>query len=287
MDQRVVVTGAGGPAGRSVASYLVGRGFEVTATDVRPVELRGARIRTVPAAGDPAFAAAVLDLVAEVRGTLLVPTVTEELPVVARIAAAVERTGCAVFISSPDAVDVAADKLETARLLAARGVRAPRSLPGELDRALIVEELGLPVLAKPRHGRGGRGVEVHATLADAERDRRPDLVFQEFLPGDEFDVNLFVGRDGRQTCAVLRKVALRGGIVGNATAVERAHREDVTRLAAETARELELEGPLDLDVRLARDGAPGVLEVNARPGANVLTAPEILDAMVASWQERG
>jgi carbamoyl-phosphate synthase large subunit len=257
----------------------------VTGTDTRPVWLPGTRACLVPPALARSFAPALLDLVSASAATLVVPTVTEELPVVARMRAALERRGCAVFISSPRTVDIADDKLETARFLSAHGVAVPRSLPGEVDRARIVDELGLPVLAKPRHGRGGRGIALHRTLGEAERDRRPGIVFQEFIPGEEFDVNLFVAGDGRATAAVLRKTRLRDGIVGNADGVERSERGDVLQVAVDAVRQLGLRGPLDIDVRLRRDGDPALLEVNARLGANVLAAPEVLDAMIGSWGE--
>jgi biotin carboxylase len=107
-----------------------------------------------------------------------------------------------------------------------------------------------------------------------------EVVWQEFLPGEEYDVNLFLERDQRASAAVvLRKTGLKDGIVGNALGVERAERPDVGALAVAAARALGLEGPLDLDVRCRADGAPAVLEANARLGANVLSAREVLDAL--------
>jgi carbamoyl-phosphate synthase large subunit len=111
------------------------------------------------------------------------------------------------------------------------------------------------------------------------------VVWQAFLPGEEFDVNLFVERDGRvPAVVVLRKTGLREGEVGNATGVERVERPDLAALAMAAARALRLEGPLDVDVRVGHDGRPAVLEVNARIGANVLTAREVLDALDDAWR---
>jgi carbamoyl-phosphate synthase large subunit len=41
-----------------------------------------------------------------------------------------------------------------------------------------------------------------------------------------------------------------------------------------------LNGPLDIDIRRKGDGIPVVLEINARFGANIRYAPEILDAVI-------
>jgi len=184
-------------------------------------------------------------------------------------------------------VAIAGDKLRTAEALAARGVAVPRTLPDSAPRASVAAALGLPVLVKPRFGRGGRGVSVLQTLAEVEAAAPAgEVVWQEFAPGVEFDVNLFVDRGGAVAAAVvLRKTALRDGMTGNAAGVERVEHPAVRDEAVKAACVLELCGPLDVDVRLRRDGTPVVLEINARLGANALAAPEVLEALHAAWRE--
>jgi carbamoyl-phosphate synthase large subunit len=145
--------------------------------------------------------------------------------------------------------------------------------------------LGLPLLAKPRIGRGGRGVSVFHDAAELFTTPQSDLVWQEFIPGEEYDVNLFVEPGGEVTASVvLRKVALRDGETGNALGVERVHHPAVRDVAVRAARALELAGPVDVDVRLRRDGTPAILEVNARLGANSLSATEVLEALDDAWR---
>jgi len=284
MEPTVLVTGVGGPAGRAGAAYFAERGCRVVGTDMAAASSAAAHFRLVPAARDPAFPAALLELVERERASLAVITVTEELPVAARLKAELRRRGCAISISDPPGTDLAADKLLTARALARAGVAVPRSFDaGARDEA--VRALGFPLLSKPRLGRGGRGVVVHRSPDDLDR-AHGDVVWQEFLPGEEFDVNLFVEAAGGRAPAavVLRKTGLKDGLVGNALGVERVLRPDLRDLAVRAALALRLEGPLDLDVRLASDGAPAVLEVNARLGANVLSAREVLDALDDAWR---
>lgn len=285
MSETVIVTGVGGPAGRAAAAWLSGRGVRVVGTDLRDVESPGGCFRRVPAALDPAYGGALLALVEAERAALLVPTVSEELPGVARLRPALVARGCAVAMGAPEGVDVAADKLLTARALDAAGVAAPRSFPASTPRAALLAALGLPLLAKPRIGRGGRGVRVFHAAPEVPAEPPGDVVWQEFLPGDEFDVNLFVGLRGEPPVAVvLRKTALRDGETGNAAGVERADHPAVREVAERAVRALALAGPLDVDVRLRRDGTPAVLEINARLGANSLSAPEVLEALAAAWR---
>lgn len=285
MNATVLVTGVGGPAGRAGAAYFVERGYRVIGTDVREVASAATEFRLVPMARDPAYPSALVDLAVAGRASLVVPTVTEELPVVSRIRPVLRERGIAAAVSEPAGIDVANDKLLTAQALARAGVAAPATFPGTMTGVEAARQLALPLLSKPRFGRGGRGVLVHRTLADLARIGAEEVVWQAFLPGEEFDVNLFLERDGRVPAAVvLRKTGLKEGEVGNATGVERVHRPDLAALAVAAARVLRLEGPLDADVRVGLDGRPAVLELNARLGANVLTAREVLDALDDAWR---
>ncbi len=281
---RVMVTGVGGPAGRVAAAFFRARGALVVGTDMRPVDAAVDRFRLLPPAVDPAFGPALLDLVAAERARLLVPTVTEELPRVARLRAEVARRGCALLISEPEAAEVANDKLRTAQECVRAGLAAPRTLPASARREEILA-LGLPLVSKPRFGRGGRGVRVHRSAADLAPAGPEEVVWQEFAPGQEFDLNLFVGPEAAvEAAVVLRKTALKEGEVGNALAVERADRPDVLELGTRVCGALRLVGPLDMDIRLRRDGTPALLEVNARLGANALSAPEVLESFYDAWR---
>ncbi len=159
----------------------------------------------------------------------------------------------------------------------------PRSLAGR-PRAEVADRIGFPLLSKPRQGRGGRGVAIHERLGELP-ETLPDRIYQEFLEGEEYDVNLFAEPGGEPaTLVVLRKTALRDGRVGNAAGVERFHAPDVADLAAAASRALLLEGPIDIDVRRDSQGQPRVLEINARVGANVRSADEVLQALLDRWR---
>ncbi|HSS45211.1 MAG TPA: ATP-grasp domain-containing protein, partial [Thermoanaerobaculia bacterium] len=238
----------------------------------------------LPAAADPAFSEALLRALEEKRIRLLVPTVTEELPKVAEDRDAIRRRGCAVFIGPAEAVRIANDKWETAHALATRSVDSPRSYCGD-SRQELLDLIPLPILSKPRLGRGGRGIEVYESADEVPERLSRERVYQEFLPGEEYDVNLFAGSGGRpRVTVVLRKTALKSGRVGNALAVERVTERDVAKLAERAVQTLALEGPIDVDIRRAASGRPQVLEINARVGANIRSAEEVLGALIDSWE---
>ena len=240
--------------------------------------------RRLPPATDSEFMRALGQMVDAEEIELLVPTVTEELSSVAEQRDVIRRKGCAVFVSPPNAMRVANDKWITASTLLAAGIPVPRSYCGDVKEELV-ETIRFPALSKPRVGRGGRGILIHKTAEDLPDTLPADRVFQEFLPGQEYDVNLFADPGGIPVVSVvLKKAQLRNGMVGNAVAVERVEERDIAQLAERATRALSLEGPIDIDIRRGQDGRPAILEINARFGANVRSAEEVLVTMLTSWR---
>lgn len=281
---KILVTGTGGPAGRRVTELLLTRGHEVVGTDMRKVPMPGIVFYQVPAASDPAFLQTLSNLAVQESVDLVIPTVTEELPIVARGWS--QHSPIPAMIGSDQAVFAANDKYLTAECLAGQGVTVPRHcLPSQVRSAAeVAGRIGWPCLSKPRVGRGGREVTVWrpedwpavAALDDS-------YILQEFMPGTDYAPNLFVGRNGRCLAVVLEKTKLKGELVGNALEVARVDVADVAELALAAARAIGLVGPMDIDIRRRADGRPAVLEVNARFGANIAMAPEVLDAALADW----
>lgn len=271
---RVLVTGAGGPAGVAVIRSLLRRGdVEVYAADMDrwasgiylvPPERR----RLVPAGLAPHFVDTVLELCAADGIDVLYPTVDVELP---RIAAQRERfTQVGTRVASPElrTLETALDKLTLARACAHVAYVPRTELVGTPQ---AVSGWQFPVIVKPRRGAGSRGVRVIATAAelDAVHDDE-DLLVQELLPGEEFSVDVFADLDGHVVAAVPRS-RLR---VDSGVAVAGVTVQDERLVAAATAiaEAIGLTTVANVQLKLTADGTPGLLEVNPRfPGAMPLT----------------
>jgi len=278
MRQTVIITGVEGRAGRSAAAYFGAKGFFVIGCDILDVVTVGVdEYYQVPRAIEPSYIPAIVSIIRAKSAALFLPTVLGELNVVARARAEIEAMGCRVFISPPEALDVAGDKLKSARLLDARGIGVPRTIDGSAPAELVVKELGVPLLARPSYPGAHGGAVVYISEDEVRGERRDGIVFQEFVPGDEFNVNLFMGEDGWVASAVaLRKMT---------NSAERVVRTDVVELAVSASRALGLCGPLDLDIRLRAEGAPVLIEIRARLGALVSHAPEVLDSLLSALKK--
>ena len=287
--QKALITGVGGPAGRAVTTYFLERGWSVSGTDSAAVNSPVQSFDLVPRGDDPLFMNAILELLDREKPSLLVPTVSEELPSIARSREEIRCLGTDVFISNPEVVDILNDKYLTARTLGGLGIPVPRTLlPSDvisLEEAGI--HLGYPFLAKPRVGRGGRGVEVYCTPEEASHEQRKDIVFQEFLPGEEYDVNVFAFPAGHtKSIGVLRKTKMKQGYIGNALSVSRVIARDAAEIAISAVHLLGAEGPIDIDMRRDAYGTPHIIEINARVGANILSVSEVLTELSLSSTRR-
>ncbi len=276
-----LVTGIGGPAGRSLARQLTERGFRVVGTDMRRVEVTGVTVFQVPAATDPDFLTTLQEIACRTDTDVLIPTVTEELVILAEQWS--NHFHPRLIISPLQGTVLANDKYLTYEQLHAAGVNVPQTVLPSQVRSLdeVIERVGIPCLSKPRCSRGGRGVVIHeGDCWQAIRALDDRSILQAFAPGTEYAPNLYLHPNGETTVVVLEKTELAQGRVGNALKVQRVKADDVADVAVAAAQALNLRGPVDVDIRRMADGTPVVLEINARFGANSAFAPEILAALL-------
>ncbi|GHH77681.1 ATP-grasp domain-containing protein [Promicromonospora soli] len=309
----VLVTGAGGPAGRALGAQLTSRaaeGADLTwvGVDIVPVTDPSFPVTDLaPRADAFDYATGMRDLIDKYAPDLVLPTVQDELPQVAVLAQALGRragrsapatsraadTSGTVVIAAPGSTAIAADKLLTMLALDRSGVPIPRyalatDFAGSRD---ALAWAGGPIVVKPRVSRGGRGVrliESHTGPAGTAdwADLDASWIVQSFACGTEYGPQVYRSPTGHSTVVVLEKTALKQGRVGNAAAVVRplaGAAPDIEETARQAVEALGLVGPVDLDIRRDATGAPVVLEVNSRFGANSAHAPELLDAVLAQW----
>lgn len=211
---RLLFTGGGG-AGNEALFRLLGPRHQCHFADADPAAIDPGipadRRHAIPMAADPGFAAALAGLCRALAIDLLAPGVDEELvhlPEVMRLA-----PGTLGLCPPADYVDLMLDKLAMARALERASLPAPRT--ATLDGAA---DIGFPLLAKPRRGRGSRGVRVLTCPAEAAAYRTlagvgdGDLLAQELLTGQEYTVMMVADRTRALRAVVPVRVAVKRGI---------------------------------------------------------------------------
>lgn len=290
----LLVTGAGGPAGRALGEQLTSRttaGADLTwvGVDIVPVADTNFPVTDLaPRADGWQYATGMRDLIDKYAPDLVLPTVQDELPQIAVLAQALDHQ---VLVAAPGPTALAADKLLTMLSLDRNRVPVPRyALATDFASAQAALDWARgPAVIKPRVSRGGRGVRLLETPTDPTgtahwTDLDASWIVQSFAPGTEYSPQVYRTPTGHCTTVVLEKTLLKQGRVGNAAAVVRlapGAAPDIEQTARRAIEALDLVGPVDLDIRRDPTGAPVVLEINSRFGANSTHAPELLDQALA------
>ncbi|MDQ2814064.1 MAG: ATP-grasp domain-containing protein [Actinomycetota bacterium] len=280
---RVLVTGAGGPAAiAAMKSLRAEDSIELLAADMDPwaagLYLVPAAARTlIPAGAAPGFADALLARSRTLGVDVILPTVDAELRPLAYARERFQAAGIDLLLAPAAALDVILDKLRLAEHCAGV-VRVPRTeLCGpRVDPASWT----YPVVVKPREGSGSRGVIIVGSAAElAERsglDRSASLIVQEFLPGEEYSVDVLADAEGRVIASVprLRARVDSGVSVGGRT----VHDPEVEWFGRAVAEATGITFVANVQCKRDQGGSPALLEVNPRmPGTLGLTIASGVD----------
>jgi carbamoyl-phosphate synthase large subunit len=277
---RVMVTGAGGPAAISVLKSLgADPTVSLVAADMDPwaagLYLVPPEARTlVPAGLDPGFVEATLARCIAMRIDVLIPTVDSELRPLGQARADFARAGVELLLAPDQALDVTLDKLALAERCAGT-VRVPRT--ERLDQVTDFASWTYPVIIKPRTGSGSRGISLVESSADlAGLDPSADILVQEYLPGEEYSVDVLADVDGHVVASVPRvRERVDSGV---SVAGRTLHDGELERMGAATAAAAGLTYIANVQFRRDRAGRPALLEVNPRvPGTLPLTVASGVD----------
>ena len=271
-EPRVLVTGAGGPAAVSVLRALAPRA-ELFAVDIDPhaagLYLAADGHRAIVRRGDdPDFVRDLLARCREWNVDVLIPTVDDELIPIAVAISRFAEIGTSVVVGAAAAIDTCVDKW--------RLVRSIGQLPAPATSLLVqwfepTTVPSWPAIVKPRSGSGSRGVrliESPAQLGDVPRDG--SHILQEYLPGEELSVDVYVAADHRPMGAVPReRLKVDSGV---AVAGRTIHDPEAIDLALAVVASVGLTGPANVQLRRDAAGRLRLLEVNPRfPGSLPLT----------------
>jgi carbamoyl-phosphate synthase large subunit len=239
----------------------------------------------VPPVNDDSYCEALLSLCARQQVDLLIPLNDLELPLLAMMQTQLQEAGTAVMISSPEVIDTCWDKWKAFQFFTAQNLPTARTYCTleESQAALARGELHFPVVIKPRWGSASFYIEVckdheqlalaHAFVSHRAKERLTPqqlaqqpccyVLVQEFLPGQEFAVDIVNDLSARFVCALAkRKLAMRAGETDRAVTARAA---ELTAVSERIGKALGHIGLLDCDLMMV-NGTPHILDLNPRFG---------------------
>lgn len=263
---QVLVTGVGGAGGTATVRslrqhtdhHVVGVDMDENATGFLFVE----EYSTVPAANASTWPNVMANLVDEYDIDVIVPLVDEELARLERLRAVLPDSVGVVAPQQP-VIDTTLDKYTVTQTLARAGISVPSTVVGSEWED---HDLSYPLIGKPRHGRGSRGVERLDSSDDIESyltstDKAPEeVVLQECIDGTEYTTSVVSTRNDRLLSIVPKEVLLKeGNTIHGATRAA----QSVETACRDIYYTLEPHGPLNVQ-QIVADGEPYTIEINPR-----------------------
>jgi len=275
---RVLVTGAGGPSAISVWKSLHGEhrlhmaDMDACAAGLYLVPPQDRLL--LPRGDDPKLADSVLAACIERGIDLLVPTVDAELVPLAQARRRFDEAGVKLALAPLQCLQRCRDK--HVLLSALRTVVAvPESEP--LTPEVAAAASGFPKFVKPRIASGSRGARLVDSRAELETlPLDGSCLLQEWLPGEEYSVDVYVSGAGRVIAAVPRvRMKTDSGIAVTARTVDLP---EVAQAAIAAASAIGMRHAANIQFKRGADGVCKLLEINPRfPGTLPLTVAAGVD----------
>ena len=278
-ELRVLVTGAGGPAAIAVLRSLsADPSLTLLSADMDPW---ASGLYLVPMenriillnASETEYIPHLLEVCREMRITILIPTVDSELEQIASNLNLFNEVGIKVLGAPSDILNRVLDKFKL--IDACRGVVCtPKT---ELLSNVDLNSWLFPTILKPRRGSGSRGIQLINSRAELPVVENPEsMIVQEYLPGDEYSIDVLADRYGFPLVAVPRlRVRIDSGV---AVAGRTICDPILESFAKSVVLNMGLPYISNVQVRRNLDGEPALLEVNPRvPGSLALTRAAGID----------
>ena len=241
------------------------RGYEMFFADMDPERISPVipinRKFSIPAALDPLFTSAVVDLCKKLDIDLLVPGVDEELLKIWD--ASEELPTTKLFMPKASFVTAMNDKLKMNRLFMRYGLDVPRAVQADETTT----GLTFPVVVKPRVGRGSRDIFIidqpHklSPMLDALNGPIENWMVQERVDGKEYTVQVVCGADS-SVLVVLPILALEKR--GSTTVAEIADDPEIKEYCKLINRCFSPQGTYNVQLIKSGDGRIRCFEVNPR-----------------------
>jgi carbamoyl-phosphate synthase large subunit len=171
--------------------------------------------------------------------------------------------GAVAVVSDEDVMEKCRDKMETFTFLSQK-FASPYTT---VDPNKIIE---FPLIAKPRFGKGSKGVMKIDNDDDLKyvQSKNDNLIFQEYLPGTEYTIDVLSDLEGEPIIAVPRiRLQTKAGI---STIGKIVKDDSISETCKSIAKYLKIIGPCCIQMKETKDGILKVVEVNPRLGGGTI-----------------
>lgn len=299
----ILITGSGAPGIKgtiySLKNNFDNREIVIIGTDIRD-EVVGKylcdKYYVIPRASNgKKYLDALLSICVEEKINIVIPQNTAELCLLASNKNKFGELGTSIICSSEDSIKVANNKYELMRICIDLNIPTGKfCLVNDFDKLVnFAKELGWPnkkIVVKPPVSNGMRGLRIVDESKDLKRlfyeekptslyirmedlrrilgDNFPDLIITDYLPGEEYTVDVL--RTSKDITVMPRKRDLiRSGITFNGTT---EFNEEIIEYCKRISEKMNLEYCFGFQFKLDENGIPKILECNPRVQGTMVLA---------------
>lgn len=291
----IIVTGAGAPGIVGTIYSLKNNSdnmkFKIISIDVKE-DVVGKYLSdefyVVPPAEDDTYVDIIKKIAEKTNAKVILPQTTKEVMVLSQNKEKFRAIGVNIVVSDYNNILIANDKFLLLEKSKEIGIPYPKYYLVNSKNSFLeaIEKLGFPhkkVVVKPRLSSGMRGfriitsekwnlnrflnekpegieIDLSSFIEIFHEAGWPEILVTEYLPGDEYSVDVF--RDGKNVIIIPRlRKSIRSGITFEAHV---KFREDLINFSQKLSESLNLDYCFGFQFKLSEEGIPKILECNPR-----------------------
>jgi carbamoyl-phosphate synthase large subunit len=264
----VLVPGASAPAAINTIKSLkmVNYPVKIISSDTNPISagfyLSDAH-EVLPEVENQSYTTRLFEIISKHNIGILMPSSGHDIYNFSRNKGNLLDRGAVAVVSDEDTMEKCRDKMETFTFLSQK-FASPYTT---VDANKIIE---FPLIAKPRFGKGSKGVVKIDNDDDLKyvQSKNDNLIFQEYLPGTEYTIDVLSDLEREPIIAVPRiRLQTKAGI---STIGKIVKDDSISETCKSIAKYLKIIGPCCIQMKETKDGILKVVEVNPRLGGGTI-----------------
>ena len=270
LNSTILVPSASAPAGINTIKSLkmVNYPVRIVASDSNPFSagfFMSDAYEVLPEIDSKLYITRLLEIVTKHKINVLMPSSGYDIYQYSANKEKLLKLGALPVVSDIKTMKICRDKIQTFNYLSKKF-----ELPfTTLDYKKVK---GFPLIAKPRYGKGSKGIVKINNENELKyvRFNSENLIFQEYLPGTEYTIDVLSDMECEPILAVPRiRVETRAGISTVGTIVKD---ENISETCKSIAKFLKIRGPCCIQMKESNDGILKIVEVNPRMGGGTIFA---------------
>ena len=264
----ILVPGAAAPAGINAIKSLKMGGFrgKMVATDssyLSPGFFMCDVNEVIPEAENHFFIDRLSDIVSKHHVNMLLPTSGFDIYPYSEFREQLMKSGAYPVVSDKDSLVTCRDKMLTFERLSRKfDLPFTTTDPSEIN--------SFPIVAKPRYGKGSRDIMILNDSDDLRyvTSKMMDLIFQEFLPGTEYTIDVLSNLEKKALLAVPRiRIQTKAGISTKGRIIRNKKLESDSKQIADF---IGIRGPCCIQMKEDANGTMKLVEINPRMGGGTI-----------------